>query len=388
MQKVYFHIDLDAFFASVEQLIHPEYRGKPVIVGGIPGDKRSVVSTASYEARKYGVHSAMPLYKAIELCPDGIFVRGSMKLYHDKSSEVMGIFSVYSPTVIQMSVDEAFLDMTGTEKFMGKPIDLAKQLKEQVRKETGLTVSIGIAPSMYLAKIASGLEKPDGLTVIEAGKEEEFMGNLPLNKLWGAGEKTIQRLKASGIVSVKAIQSKSLILLQKLYGESTGSFLYNAVRGNMDMEFGLPAKNHSVSAESTFDEDIYDRYAIETALLNISYTVVYRMFNERIRSRTVVIKIRYEDFTTTSIQHTFDSYVLNSDDMFEKCLFLFNKKYVPGRGIRLLGVGCDSVESIDKPMQQDLFDFGNAKKTKVEEAIFSMQNKDSTLKIKKARQLL
>jgi len=158
VNKVFLHVDLDAFFASVEQLDHPEYRGKPVIVGGLPGDRRSVVSTASYEARKFGVHSAMPTFQAVKLCPQGIFLRGRMKRYHEKSEEVMAIFKNYSPDIQQISVDEAFIDLTGTERLFGDPLETAKKLKAEVFEKTGLTVSVGLASTKYCAKIASGLQ--------------------------------------------------------------------------------------------------------------------------------------------------------------------------------------------------------------------------------------
>ena len=388
MQRVFFHVDLDAFFASVEQLINPEYRGKPVIVGGLPGDRRAVVSTASYEARKYGVHSAMPLSRAVELCPNGIFVRGNMELYHQKSQQVMKVFEEYSPDIIQISVDEAFLDMTGTEKLLGKSEDVAKKLKNQIKETTGLTVSIGIAPTMYLAKIASGLQKPDGLTVVKPGEEELFMLSLPLEKLWGAGQKTLEHLKSSGLTTTKSIYQKSLTLLITIFGNSTGTFLYNAVRGNKDLVFGGESKNRSLSAESTYEFDLFDRYVIDTALLNLCYTVNFRMRTEEVHSRTLSLKLIYEDFTTVSIQQTFDRAVMNVDEMFEKAKYLFNKKYEIGRGIRLLGVSMENLESNDKPIQKDLFDFGETKKAKVEEAILNMTNKKPEIKIKKARQLL
>ena len=160
-EKVFIHVDLDAFFASVEQHDHPEYKGKPVIVGGIPGDRRAVVSTASYEARKYGVHSALPLAKAVELCPNAIFLRGNHKRYAEVSHKIMSIFKEFSPSVIQMSIDEAFIDLTGTEKLFGPPLEIAKKIKAKVKEQTGLTVSVGIASTMYVAKIASGYKKPE-----------------------------------------------------------------------------------------------------------------------------------------------------------------------------------------------------------------------------------
>ena len=186
----FIHADLDAFYASVEQLDHPEYRGKPVIVGGLPEDRRSVVSAASYEARKFGVHSAMPTAQAFKLCPEGIFLRGRMDRYQEKSEEIMTVFADFSPDLEQLSIDEAFLDITGTEKLFGPHRETAVKLKERVRNETGLTVSVGLASNKYIAKIASGMSKPDGLFVVTPGEEEKFMRSLSVEKIWGAGEKT------------------------------------------------------------------------------------------------------------------------------------------------------------------------------------------------------
>ena len=196
MSSCYLHVDLDAFFASVEQLDNPEYRGKAVIVGGLPSDKRAVVSTCSYEARKYGVHSAMPIFKAYKLCPNGIYLRGRMERYHEKSKEVMKIFYDFSPDVKQMSVDEAFIDITGTEMLFGSPEEVAKKLKATILEKTGLTVSVGVAHNKYIAKIASGVNKPNGLCIVPEGQEENFMLSLPLSKLWGAGTKTQEKLMA------------------------------------------------------------------------------------------------------------------------------------------------------------------------------------------------
>lgn len=385
--KTYFHIDLDAFFASVEQLDNPGWKGRPVIVGGLPGDRRAVVSTASYEARKYGVHSAMPLSRAVQLCPNAIFVRGRYRRYQELSARIMAIFGNYSPDMTQMSIDEAFLDMTGTERLFGRPEDAARRIKDDVKKQTGLSVSIGVAGTMYVAKIASGLNKPDGLTVVKAGDETAFMLALPLEKLWGAGGKTQKRLRDSGLFSTADIYGKSEALLQTMFGDSAGSFLYQAVRGNPGMTFGEEARNHSISSECTYDFDLTDRYAIDTALMELSMNVLYRMHKEQVKSRTLALKIRYEDFTTVSVQETGDFSISNADDMFERCRRLFDKKYERGRGIRLLGVACEKVYGRDVPDQKSLFDFGEEKKAKIEEAIYKMQDKHPEIKIRKARML-
>ena len=198
MDSVYFCADMDAFFASVEQHDNPDYMGKPLIVGGLEGH-RGVVSACSYEARKYGVHSAMPAATAHKLCPDGIFVPVRMKRYKEVSDHIMEIFSRFAPEVIQNSIDEAFLDMTGTEKLMGKPEEVAARIKACVKEETGLTVSIGIGENRYLAKLASDYRKPDGLYQVKKGQEIEFIDSIPLKKLWGIGKSTWAHLEKSGI---------------------------------------------------------------------------------------------------------------------------------------------------------------------------------------------
>src|SRR5574344_551568 len=275
MEHVFLHVDLDAFFASVEQLDHPEWKGLPVIVGGKPGDRRSVVSTASYEARKYGVHSAMPTFQAVKLCPNGIFVHGRHERYQEKSAEVMTIFSEFSPDVIQISVDEAFIDLTGTERLFGNPEQTAHRIKDEVKKRTGLTVSVGMAGTKYIAKIASGLHKPDGFLVVPPGKEIEFMMSLPLEKVWGVGSKTLDHLRASGFHTTTDIYARSEQLLISIFGSATGSFLYNAVRGNEVETFTNDAKSHSLSGENTFEYDLTDRDVIDTALLELSQTVMF-----------------------------------------------------------------------------------------------------------------
>lgn len=386
MQKVFIHVDLDAFFASVEQRDHPEYKGKPLIVGGLPSDRRSVVSTASYEARKYGVHSAMPIFQAVRLCPNGIFIRGNHQKYEEISNQIMEIFSNYSPTVIQMSIDEAFIDITGTEKLFGAPEEIAKKIKKEIYDKTQLTVSIGISQSQYVAKIASGYKKPNGLTIVPPGKEEDFMLSLPLEKLWGVGKKTQQHLKDAGFKTTKDIYSKSENLLISIFG-NTGSYLYNAVRGNMDLQFGTESKYHSVSSETTFEFDLTDTYSMENAIMSLAYNVNYRMHKENVRTKTVAVKIRYEDFSTVSIQETSEYPVSNADDLYERCKRLFYKKYEKGRGIRLLGISCDKVESKNIPVQQNLFEDINTKKARLEEAIYAMEDKNPELKIRKARLL-
>lgn len=385
IKHYHLHLDMDAFFASVEQLDHPEYRGKPLIVGGKPEDRRSVVSTASYEARKYGVHSAMPTYKAYELCPNGIFVYGNMKRYSEVSYHVMSILHDYSPDVEQMSIDEAFIDLTGTEKLFGPPIETAKKIKERVKRETGLTISVGIAPTKYLAKIASDMNKPDGLYVINEGEEQNFMLNLPLKKVWGVGDKTYNALINSGLKTTRDIYERSLEALTFMYGNNTGNFLYNVVRGIECITFDKKTKSHSISSETTFPFDVTDIYTVETSIMELAHSIFFRLLKENGFSRTVMVKIRYEDFTTVSIQQTYPTSILTIDTLFNCAKELFERKFENGRGVRLIGIALCNIENEERPYQQSLFDDDNEKKQKVEKAILNLEKKHPEIKIRKAR---
>lgn len=387
LRHYYLHVDLDAFFASVEQLDNPQLKGKPVIVGGKPDDRRSVVSTASYEARKFGVHSAMPVAKAYELCPQGIFVHGRMKRYSELSYQIMNIFRDFSPDVQQLSIDEAFIDLTGTEGLFGPPEQTALKIKERVKKETGLTVSAGLAPTKYLAKIASDMNKPDGFYKIEAGTEQEFMLALPLKKVWGIGDKTLESLKTKGLRTTRDIYEKSLESLTFMFGQNTGVFLYNVVRGIEIINFDRKTKSHSISNETTFPYDLTNIYTAETAILELCHSVIFRLLKENGFSRTVQVKIRYEDFTTVSIQQTFSQQLLTLDSLYNAAKELFERKYERGRGIRLIGIALENIENTSRPYQPSLFDDGSEKKQKVEKAILNLEKKHPEIKIHKARML-
>ncbi len=383
----YLHIDLDAFFASVEQLDNPDLRGKPVIVGGLPEDRRSVVSTASYEARKYGVHSAMPTFQAYKLCPNGIFVRGRMHRYAELSYQIMNIFRDYSPDVDQMSIDEAFIDLTGTEKLFGPPAETAALIKKRVKTETGLTVSMGLASTKYLAKIASGLNKPDGFCHIGHGDEQTFMLNLPLNKVWGLGPKSLELIRSKGLTSTKDIFDRDYDTLEFLFGKNMAGFLYNVVRGIEKNSFSRETKSHSISAETTFPYDLTDIYMIETELLELAHGVFFRLLKEEGFSRTAFVKIRYDDFSTCSVQETTERNIITLDTFYEIIKRLFEKKYQNGRGIRLLGVGFENIVKEEKPYQQDLFANNDEKKQAVEKAILKLSKKHPEIKVQKARTL-
>jgi DNA polymerase-4 len=381
------HADLDAFYASVEQLDHPEYRGKPVIVGGLPGDRRSVVSTASYEARQYGVHSAMPIARAVKLCPAGIYLRGNMKRYREKSREIMGIFGGFSPTVQQLSIDEAFLDITGTEALFGPPRKLAEKLKTRVRRDTGLTVSIGLASNKYIAKIASGLSKPDGLYVVAPGAEEGFMRGLPVTKIWGAGSKTQDLFRKHGLGSCDDIYQLSEEMLHSIFGQAFGTFLYRAVRGESAGLFNDDRGSHSMSAERTFEYDLYDDFAIETELFNICQTIMWRLLDSRLQSRTISVKIRYGDFSTEIARETFADSVSTLNELYDRILALFRKKHRRGKGVRLIGAGLMNLESVSVH-QEELFNEDGEKERRLEEMILELNRKYPKAALRRGRSLL
>lgn len=382
-KKCFLHVDMDAFFASVEQRDNPELKGKPVIIGGLPGEPRSVVSTASYEARKFGVHSAMPVSQAVKLCPDGIYMHGNHHRYCEISSQIMDILRKYSPDVNQLSIDEASVDITGTELLFGKPDELAKKIQQDIFDSTGLTVSIGLASSAYLAKLSSEVNKPNGFYCIHPGDEEKFMLNLPLQKVWGIGSKTVEKLHNAGLFTTKQIHNHSVETLKKIMGEATGNFLYNVVRGIYN-EIRTES-SHSISAETTFPLDIADIYTAETKLMELAHSVMFRLKKEKSCSRTVMIKIRYNDFSTLTAQYTSSDYISTIEDFFQNARILFEKKYEKGRGIRLLGIGLENIESENSQKQEVLFDFGSKKKQAVEDAILRLSQKHPEIKIKKAR---
>lgn len=385
MTPVIFHADLDAFYASVEQLDFPELRGKPVIVGAAPGG-RGVVAACSYEARKYGIHSAMPINQAYRRCPNAAFRPGRMERYREKSRAVMAVFGNFSPAVRQISVDEAFLDMTGTTGLFGEPENAARALKERIREEEGLTVSIGIGSNRYIAKLASARSKPDGLLRVAAGAEEAFMASLKLESVWGVGEKTQERLREIGLDTVDRIRALPEETLRRMAGAACGSFLYKAVRGIDPGIFADEPKSRSMSGETTFERDVVDTEILEATLLALAQELMFRLLEERVRSKTVHVKIRYENFQTVSIQETLDRWIVSADDIRDAAFALFEKKRERGRAIRLLGLGLANLEAMDGCAQGELFEDPSAKRAKVERAVLDLKRKRGAI-VTKARLL-
>jgi DNA polymerase-4 len=390
VEPVYFHVDLDAFFASVEQTDNPDLRGKPVIIGAAPGH-RGVVAACSYEARTFGVHSAMPISEAYRRCPQGVYLPVRMNRYHELSTKVMSLFGDFTPKVQQISVDEASLDMTGTERLLGPPETSARAIKERVRTETGLTISVGVAPNRYLAKLASEYKKPDGLYRVLEGAETAFLDTLELSDLWGLGKKTRARLQELGITSVRKLRSESLQDLRSKVGQGSGSYLYTIVRGRDPGIYSEERKTHSISNEHTFEHDTADSDKIRRTMLSLSHEVMFRMIDEEIRPKTVFIKVRFSDFRTTTVQRTLSRPPAAAEELFSYALELLNGRW-RGEPLRLLGVGVSATSDTQRSdgYQGELFDDApgtigdkphpsTEKRRRLEETVFKMKRHGNQL---------
>ena len=369
-----FHVDLDAFYASVEQRENPDIAGKAVIIGASPG-KRGVVSACSYEARKYGVHSAMPITIAERLCPNAVFLPVRMSLYQEVSSEVMEIFNAFTPEICQISIDEAFLDMTGTDRLFGSIEETGRLIKKEVKDKTGLAISIGAAETRFLAKLASDFGKPDGLYIVRAGEELDFLDRLDLKDIWGLGKKTLQRLGDLNINTVSDLRSFSENSLKTIFGQSAGTFLFKACHGIDIGMYSGETKSNSISNETTFQEDINDRDALERVLLELSHHVMFRTLKENKKSKSIAVKLRFSDFTSTTAQKTFSHYIHSAEEIYHHSIDLLKNRWNGSSAIRLIGVGLLSLEDGNKPEQPELFEDSFEKKKKVEKAVFQLKNK-------------
>ncbi len=317
------HVDMDAFFASVEQLDHPEYKGHPVIVGGL--SSRGVVATASYEARKFGVHSAMPISRAKKLCPHGIYVYPNMTRYKEISHIIHKVMEEFTPIIEPLSLDEAFLDVTDiTHKFTG-PKALGRAIKDRVFEETGLIISAGLAPNKFLAKLASDLDKPDGLVVIPYGKECESLANLSIKRIWGVGPSTEHRLKDGGFALIKDVQAlpdeKPLVP----YVGNQARRIWELARGIDERSVEPDRQIQSVGNEETYESDVEDPAVIDLELHYFANRVAKRLRKYGLMGHTVSIKVRYNDFKTVSRQKRLDSATDQERIIYDTSVLLWNK---------------------------------------------------------------
>ena len=347
---------MDAFFASVELLHHPEWRGKPVIVGSGPHE-RGVVSTCSYEARKFGVHSAMPSRTAYERCPHAIFVRPNMHLYQEVSDKVFEIFGHYTPFVEGVSIDEAFLDISGTIHLYGSARALGEALRREIRETCGVTCSVGIAPNRLLAKIGSELNKPDGLTLMPFEPDEiaSFLAPRPLGILWGIGKKTAAALRPYGLNTCGDLQRTPAARLEKILGSRSAaeSLKDQALGRASDVVNYEPADEKSVSREHTFDEDTSDREEIRAKLLELVEEVGHRFRAVPRWARTARIKLRDAGFNTITRQAAFDLPARDDITFREKALALFDRE--PITSVRLVGFGVTNFQDTPDDLGPTLF---------------------------------
>ncbi|MEK6590674.1 MAG: DNA polymerase IV [Nitrospinota bacterium] len=335
------HIDMDAFFTSVEQKRLPELIGKPVIVGG-SGDplRRGVVSTASYEARKFGIHSAMPLRTAYKLCPHAIFLPVDYEEYSRVSEKIKGILREFTPIIEDVGIDEAFLDVS----HIGRPPeDIAEEIKKRIKDETGLTSSIGIAPNKLLAKLASDMQKPDGLTIIKEDEIESRIWQLPVRKLWGVGPKTEAHLKGMGIKTIGELASLPLDRLTEEFGESYGNYLYNASRGIDESPLVTHWEPKSISRETTFQKDTDNWQVTAKSIAELTKDIVDNMRHSDYKGRTVTVKIRFSDFETHTRAKTL-SEPTDSLEVIRKAAFECLKRLELKKKVRLTGIRVSGLE--------------------------------------------
>lgn len=296
------HVDMDAFYASVEQRDEPALLTKPVIVGG-KSDSRGVVCAASYEARKFGIHSAMPMAEAFRRCPHAIFLPVNMPKYQRVSAQIRQIFSTYTPLVEPLSLDEAFLDVTGSTSLFGPASTIALTIKQRIQQELNLTASVGVASNKFLAKLASDLQKPNGFVVVRPNKVQEFLEPLAVERLWGAGKKTVEQLHKLNIKTVKDLRHLELGYLTQLFGVLGGQ-LYQLAQGIDDRPVEADRAVKSIGRETTFATDIIDWDILEKSLLKLAVDVGQRLRKESLRGKTITLKVRYDDFQTVSRSHT------------------------------------------------------------------------------------
>jgi DNA polymerase-4 len=379
MARCIIHIDLDAFFVSVERVLNPKLRGKPVIVGGDP-ERRGVVASASYEARPFGIHAGMPSSKARRLCPQAIFIRSHFSLYKDASSRFMEILGGFSLHIEPLGLDEAYLDVTGCEEPYGSPQKLALAIKERINKELNITASVGIATCKVVAKIASDLCKPDGLLEIAPGEEHAFLSPLPVAKLPGVGKKTEQALKEMGITTIGELASLSSDTIKRQFG-ATGAVLHSYARGIDDREVEAPGEAKSISQELTFARDTLDRNFLEANLHSLCQEVCQELRSQNKRAKCVAIKLRYADFKTITRQVTLQEASDVTPIVFATAQQLLSKALAQQeKPIRLIGVRISSL--VGEGKQLPMLDSGTEKPERLDKAIDKIRGKYGSTAIK------
>jgi DNA polymerase-4 len=377
------HIDLDAFFVSVEQAENPELKGKPVVVGGRP-DQRGVVASASYEARTFGLHAGMPLTTASRLCPQAIFIQGSFPKYRQASQRFMAILADFSPYLEPMGLDEAYLDVTGFESLYGSIHHMAVAIKKRIKDELGLCASIGIASCKVVAKVASELSKPDGLIEVAAGQEHSFLSPLPITRLPGIGKKTERILNGLGINTIAQLSTMPPNALKSHFG-AFGEILWRYSRGIDDRKVSPPAEAKSISRETTFGQDTKDHSLLKATLRYLSERVGSQLRQQGKQARCVTLKLRYADFTTITRRHTLKQSSDSDQTIFNTGVRLLNQA-LSQQKVRLIGIG---VSNLTEPGRQlDMLDLSARRLEQLDKAIDRIRRKYGFTAIQTGRTLL
>lgn len=386
-ERAILHIDVNAFFAAVEQMTNPAYQGRPVIVGGDP-NRRGVVSTASYEARQYGVRSGMSLWEARRLCPNGIFLEGNPTRYLDVSLRLLRLYHSFTPLVEPFSIDEAFLDITGSQHLFDGAVPMAQEIKRKIRQQFGLTVSVGIAPNKLLAKMASDLQKPDGLVILRKEDVPRLLWPLPVGKLYGVGEKMEKYLMDLGLTTIGALAKAPPQLLRRYFGV-VGEHLQAMANGQddspVDPQAGLLVK--SMGHELTLPVDTDDPELIKRTLLQLSDQVGRRLRREGYQGRKVTVKIRHSDFSTITREQTLAEYTDLEETIYAAAQQLFWRNWPGWPKIRLLGVSVSALVNARRLQQLSFFD-DREKISRVTRAVDTIRDKYGDGVVVKARLLL
>jgi nucleotidyltransferase/DNA polymerase involved in DNA repair len=375
-ERAILHVDMDAFYAAVEERENPALRGKPVVIGSEPqeGRGRGVVATANYAARRYGIGSAMPISEAWRRCPSAVYLRPRMRLYADVSRRVRAIFERFTDLIEPISIDEAFLDVTASRRLYGDGPAIAVHIKDVIRREEELTASIGCAASKFVAKIASDLDKPDGLVVVEAGGEADFLAPLPIGRLWGAGPKALERFRRLGCVTIGDAARLDRDVLVRGFGESMGDRFHRLSRG-IDVRPVVPDHvRKSLGKETTFGEDVADRKIVERTLLDLADQVAASLRRKRLAGATVTVKLRWEGFETVTRQRTLREPVNTVEKIWPVARELFRGADRPRLRVRLVGVTLSALDRVESG-QADFFVPRTGTDSRVAEAVDALTDR-------------
>lgn len=372
------HVDLDAFFASVEQRDAPELRGKPVLVGG--SAERGVVAAASYEARVFGVHSAMPMAEALRRCPHAIVVRHHMERYWEASQAFFGILEDFSPLVEGLSVDEAFVDVTGMERLLGDAKTIATKIKRRVHDEIGLVASVGIAPTKFVAKIASDIQKPDGLCIVRPEALLDFLHPLAVSRLWGVGKVTQKKLASLGLRYIGDVAAFPRLVLEKKLGANMGAHLSNLAQGHDSRSVKSGREMVSIGHEETFESDTGDTALIANLLLRQADKVARRLRRRELRARTVVLKIKFADFVQVTRRKTLDDPSSNAQILADTAIQLLSELPIANESgksqqVRLCGISVANLEDLHGPRQLGFAEAERARGERLGEVLDKIQDR-------------